>query len=127
MDDLCRENILDHFKHSRNCEKLNKKNIQASDNLVSCGDELTLELLIKNDRVSEVNFYGQGCAISVSAASMLTETIKAKKISDLQRLNKDDILKLLGISLTPNRLKCALLSLEILHKALQNYGLQSHS
>ncbi|HCS78372.1 TPA: Fe-S cluster protein [Patescibacteria group bacterium] len=126
MDDLCRENILDHFKHPRNFGKLNKKNIQASDNLVSCGDELTLELLIKNDRVSEVNFYGQGCAISVSAASMLTETIKAKKISDLQRLNKDDILKLLGISLTPTRLKCALLSLEILHKALQNYGIQSH-
>jgi|SRR3989344_3555811 len=126
MDDLYRENILDHYKHPRNFGKLIKKNAQASDNLVSCGDELGLELLLKNDRVSEVKFHGQGCAISVAAASMLTETIKAKKISDLQRLNRDDILRLLGISLTPTRLKCALLSLEILHKALKNYGIQSH-
>src|SRR3989344_742011 len=127
MDNLYRENILDHYKHPRNFGKLVYKNAEATDNLVSCGDELALELLIKNEHISEIKFYGQGCAISVSAASMLTEIVKGKKIADFQRLNKDDILKLLGISLTPTRLKCALLSLEILHKALQNYGLQSHS
>lgn len=120
MDDLYRENILDHFKHPRNFGKLERANAVASDNLVSCGDSLSMELLVKKKILKEVRFQGQGCAISMAAASMLTETIKGKSIGDLKRLTKDDILIMLGINPTPTRLKCALLSLEVLHKALNN-------
>ena len=70
--------------------------------------------------MADIRFQGVGCAISMSSASMLTEVVKGKKIHDLQTLTKDDILKMLGVKLTPTRLKCALLSLEVLHKALNN-------
>lgn len=121
MDDLYREHILDHYKHPRNFGILKDANVVASDNLVSCGDQLSMQLQIKNNVVAEVMFQGQGCAISISSASMLTEIAKNKTIDDLKTLNKDDILRLLGINPTPTRLNCALLSLEVLHQALNKY------
>ncbi|MEK7165897.1 MAG: iron-sulfur cluster assembly scaffold protein [Patescibacteria group bacterium] len=122
MDDLYREHILDHYKHPRNFGILKYANVVASDNLVSCGDQLSMQLQIKNNVVVEVMFQGQGCAISISSASMLTEIAKNKTIDDLKTLNKDDILRMLGINPTPTRLNCVLLSLEVLHQALNKYG-----
>jgi nitrogen fixation NifU-like protein len=121
MDEIYRENILDHFKHPRNFGTLDQKSNTASDDLVSCGDKLSLELLVdKQGKVEAVAWYGKGCAISMSAASMLSEYIKGKSVSVLKQLKKDDILDMLGVGLTPTRLKCALLSLEVLHKALKS-------
>lgn len=79
-----------------------------------------MELQVEKNKVVEIKFQGQGCAISISSASMLTELAKGKSVVDLKRLGKDDILAMLGIAPTPTRLKCALLSLEVLHKALHN-------
>ncbi len=122
MDNLYRENILDHYKHPRNFGKLDKANAQASDNLVSCGDKLLMQLLIEDKGfVKDIKFDGTGCAISMASASMLTEIVKGKNIAGLKRLGKDDILKMLGVELTPTRLKCALLSLEVLQKVINNY------
>ena len=123
MDDLYREQILDHYRHPRNFGKLKKANAKAEDELVSCGDRLTIELLVdvNSNKVEQVAFNGEGCAISMASASMLSEIVEDKSIHSLKRLTKDDILKLLGIHPTPSRLKCALLSLEVLHKALKNY------
>ena len=123
MDELYREQILEHYRHPRNFGKLKKANAKASDELVSCGDKLDLELWIdpKTKKVKHIGFSGIGCAISMASASLLGEYILDKPISALQRLGKDDILRLLGINPTPTRLKCALLSLEVLHKALNNY------
>ena len=118
MDDIYREQILDHYKHPRNFGKLAQSTVSASDNVVSCGDMLSMELNIANQQVTEVAFQGNGCAISMASASMLTEVVVGKKIADLKSLGKDDILRMLGINPTPTRLKCALLSLEVLHKAL---------
>lgn len=121
MDDIYREQILDHYKHPHNFGKLTNPNSVASDNLVSCGDKLLIELLIDKNKqiVNDIKFQGVGCAISMASASMLSERIKGEQIKVLKRLTKDDILKMLGISLTPTRLKCALLALEVLHKALK--------
>lgn len=121
MNDLYREQILEHYKHPRNFGKLKKANAVASDNLVSCGDQLAMELLVKAGKVVDVKFSGSGCAISMASASILTENIKGKKISALKILGRDDILKLLKINPTPTRLKCALLSLEVLHKAIAQH------
>lgn len=120
MDEIYREQILEHYKHPRNFGRLKKANAVASDNLVSCGDQLSMQLLIGEDVVRDIKFQGTGCAISMASASMLTEFVKGKPVSDLKRLTKDDILGMLGINPTPTRLKCALLSLEVLHKALRN-------
>jgi nitrogen fixation NifU-like protein len=118
MDDLYREQILDHFKHPRNFGKLGKATTSAKDNLVSCGDSLSMELRVENKTVKDIKFEGTGCAISMASASMLTELVKEKSVRDLKKLTKNDILTMLGINPTPTRLKCALLSLEVLHKAL---------
>jgi nitrogen fixation protein NifU and related proteins len=124
MDNLYKENILDHYKHPRNFGKLENANAKASDNLISCGDQLSMELNINKDVVKDIKFTGLGCAISMASASMLTEIVKGKDISGLKRLTRDDILKMLGVELTPTRVKCAMLSLEVLNKAILNY---SHS
>jgi nitrogen fixation NifU-like protein len=118
MDDIYREHILDHYKHPRNFGSLKNVTASASDEVISCGDSLSMELFVKNGTVSDITFQGTGCAISMASASLLTETAKGKRTIDLQRLDKDAILKLLGISLSATRLKCALLSLEVLHKAI---------
>lgn len=120
MDNIYRENILDHYKYPRNFGRLKKITGSASDGIVSCGDSLSIDLYVNKEVLSDIKFTGDGCAISMASASMLTEYAKEKSITNLQRLKSDDILKMLGINLTPTRLKCALLSLEVLQKAINN-------
>lgn len=129
MDDLYREIILDHFKYPRNFGKL--KNPTASFSLYNsaCGDKITIELRITNNEsrikiIEEIRFNGEGCAISTASASMLMEKVLGKNIEDIKKLNTEDILKMLGITLTPTRLKCALLPLEVLQKAINSIKIQ---
>ena len=126
-----REIILEHWRHPHNfvqIEKAGKKTFVhngpkaryiASRYNPSCGDEIRLEILFKEDQVKEVKFPGVGCAISQASASLLTDYLKGKKIKDLEKIDKDTILKLLGVEIGPTRLKCALLSLEALKKLIQ--------
>lgn len=118
MDSLYREHILDHYKHPRNFGSLSAPTHHASENLVSCGDQLTVSLIISENVISDIRFSGTGCAISIASASLLSEFTKDKKVAEVRSFSKETILKLLGIDLGPTRLKCALLSLEVLHKAL---------
>jgi nitrogen fixation NifU-like protein len=88
-----------------------------------CGDRIgmAIKLGTKNNKqrtIEDVKFMGEGCAVSLATASMLTEKVKGLSIGAVKKLKKEDILKLLGIELTPTRLKCALLPLEVLHKTL---------
>ncbi len=126
MDDIYREIILDHFKNPRNFVKL--KNPTSSFSLYNsaCGDRITIELRIANNEsrikiIENIKFNGEGCAISTASASMLTEKVLGKNIEEIKKLKTEDILKMLGITLTPTRLKCALLPLEVLHKAISSF------
>lgn len=85
-----------------------------------CGDKLHMELIEKDGVVVDVGFTGEGCAISTASASMLSEYAKGKKTSELVALTTDDVIGLLGIELTPNRMKCALLSWEALVKLIRS-------
>lgn len=125
MDDIYREIILDHFKNPRNFGKL--KNPSASFSLYNsaCGDKITIDIVIKNKEqttdnkiINEIKFTGEGCAISIASASMLTEKVMGRNIIDVAKMNTEEVLKMLGINLTPTRLKCALLPLEVLQKTL---------
>lgn len=127
MDDFYRENILDHYKNPRNFGKLSDSDYSAQVANPLCGDRIGMEIKFKVQNghppgkfkvIKEIRFYGEGCAISTAAASMLTEKAKGMEIREVQKLKTADILKLLGIELTPTRLKCALLPLEVLQKAL---------
>ncbi len=114
MDDLYRENIIDHFRHPRHKGHLDAPDVHYHDVNPFCGDEITIELKLDGDRVQEAAFDGKGCAISQAAASMLIDEIQGKTLDEVKALDKDDILDLLGIPIGPVRMKCALLSLKVL-------------
>jgi nitrogen fixation NifU-like protein len=119
--DIYQEIILDHYQHPRNYGKLKDGKILKLDN-PSCGDTLTFSLQIENSMIKDIQFEGSGCVISQASASILSEEIKGKSIEEVQKMTKDDILKLLGIELGSARLKCALLSLETVKKILLQYN-----
>ena len=117
--EMYQEQILDHYKHPRNHGEMPDADLHARDYNPLCGDDLTIYL--KTDEkgtIIDVKFVGQGCAISQSSASMLTVMLKGKNISDAMKIDSDRIVKMLGIPLSAVRLKCALLSLQVLKKAL---------
>jgi nitrogen fixation protein NifU and related proteins len=118
MDDFYRENILDHYKNPRNAGHLEAPTATAEGVNPLCGDELSIELQVDDGIVTDVRYNGRGCAISQAAASMLSDTIKGRRVGDLAGVGKDDVLEELGIPLTPIRLKCAMLSVGVLKVAL---------
>jgi nitrogen fixation protein NifU and related proteins len=119
MDDLYRDEILEHYRHPHNFGTLTEPDVVQEGSNPLCGDRITLMLGIGEDGViDEVAFTGRGCAISQASASMLTDEIKGKPLADLARLGRQDILDNLGIEISPARLKCAMLSLETLRKGV---------
>jgi nitrogen fixation NifU-like protein len=123
LDDLYRQDILDHSQNPRNFGTLEHPEISAEDSNPLCGDKIRMDLRIKDGTIEDVKFTGVGCSISRAAASMLTEEIKGKTLEEVKRIGRDDVLELLGIELGPVRLKCALLALKTLKVGI--YGLQS--
>lgn len=115
---IYQELILDHYKNPRNFGTLENATKSIALDNPFCGDKIRMDVIVKDGKIKEIKFSGQGCAISQASASMLTEYTLRKKVSDLQKLDKSFILKMLGIELSPNRLKCALLPLEVLQKCL---------
>ncbi len=116
--DIYREQILEHYKNPRNFGHLEKPEAAFETGNPLCGDRIGMEIRIKSKVVEDIRFWGEGCAISLASASMLTEKIKGQSLEEIKNLNKDDILKMLGIELSPVRLKCALLPLEVLQKTI---------
>lgn len=114
--DLYREQILDHYKNPRNFGKIKEKSKSTHGENPSCGDSITIGITIKNNRIDDIKFSGEGCAISIASASMLTEHVKGKKITEIANINFDDIEKLLGIKIAPARKRCAMLPLTVLKK-----------
>lgn len=122
MDDFYRELILDHYKNPRHKGKLEPNDFSYEDSNPLCGDQIRIDVRLDADqRVKEVAFTGRGCAISQASASLLTESIVGKPLAEIKQLTREDVLELLGIELTPARLKCAMLSLKVLKAGA--YGL----
>jgi nitrogen fixation NifU-like protein len=119
-----REYILDHYRNPRNYGKLENPSAHAEDSNPLCGDQLAIDLMVERDRVTAVRFQGRGCAISQAAASMLSEMIEGQPVAEVVKLGKDDILEALGIPISPARMKCAFLSLRVLHRSLALAGLE---
>jgi nitrogen fixation NifU-like protein len=115
MYDMYRENILDHAQNPRFPGVLEPADIDHEENNPLCGDRLRLTLrLDENNRITALAWDGEGCAISQASASMLGEQIMGKTLEEIRSLSKEDIFEMLGIPLSPNRMKCALLSLQVL-------------
>lgn len=116
--DIYREHIIEHAKNPSNFKPLTEYTHVGSGEHALCGDELSVQLNVRNDVIQEIGFQGHGCAICMASASILSEEIMGKSVAAVQSMTKDDLLGELGIPLSPNRMKCALLSLETVHNAL---------
>lgn len=115
--DIYREEILDHYKHPRNFGHLDRPDAKVEEGNVTCGDRIVMEIKGQK-KIDNIKFSGEGCAISQASASMLTEKVKGMTLKEAMNLKTNDIMELLGTSLTPSRIKCALLPLEVLTKAI---------
>jgi nitrogen fixation protein NifU and related proteins len=117
--EIYKENIIDHYKHPHNKHKLENATCVEKGINPLCGDHLEIYLKIESEKVVDVGFEGDGCAISQASISLLTDAIKGKKISEVLALTESDVYELLGIPISHTRRKCALLSLNTVHKALE--------
>lgn len=95
--------------------------MESYDENTICGDKIKMQIKLDGNKIKDVKFSGDGCAICISSASMLTTLIKGKKLSEVKDISKENVFKLLGINLTPIRIKCALLSLKVLKMSLVSF------
>ena len=119
MDDLYRDYILEHYRRPHNFGVLDGATISQEGANPLCGDRITLQLRVRGGVIDGVGFTGRGCAISQASASLLTDEIKGKGVETANAMAPANVLEMLGIDISPARMKCALLSLETLHGALE--------
>jgi nitrogen fixation NifU-like protein len=141
LGDLYQEVILDHNKKPRNFGKVEGANRSAKGHNPLCGDQITLTLKVEGDRIEEIAFEGQGCAISKASASLMTSAVKGKSRSEARAMF-DAFRKMVtgdppseeerramgklevfsGVSEFPARVKCAILAWHTLRGALESPG-----
>jgi nitrogen fixation NifU-like protein len=136
LDELYQEIILDHYRHPRGRGELEPPKITQEGFNPSCGDEVILDLRVENGRVQDVRFHGRGCSISQASASMMTEAIKGKTLTEAHAIIQQvlalvkgetegdpetlgDIVALAGVRNFPVRVKCATLAWHTLEEALK--------
>lgn len=140
LRELYQEVILDHNRHPRNRGSLSDANRSAEGHNPLCGDNVTVFLHTEGDRVTDVSFEGQGCAISTASASLMTEAVKGKTLEEAEQIfrefqtmvtetgeatphpNLGDLEVLAGVREYPVRIKCATLPWHTLHAALRGGG-----
>jgi nitrogen fixation NifU-like protein len=122
MDDLYRDYILEHYRRPHNFGVIEDADASYEGANPLCGDRITLMLGVTDGIVDRVGFTGRGCAISQASASLLTDEIKGKPLTEVAAFRADDLLDLLGIDISPARLKCAMLSHDSLQHTLEELG-----
>jgi nitrogen fixation NifU-like protein len=118
MDELYREYILDHYKNPRHFGELEPHDVECFDRNPLCGDELGVQIRLEGDRISDLRFHGQGCAISQATASIISEELIGKTVPEVADLDRNFVTEEIGLELSPTRLKCGLLGLKVVQGAL---------
>lgn len=134
-DDLYSEILLDHYRYPRNIGTLENPTVHADGKNPLCGDELELDVLFDGERLKEIRFKGRGCAIFMASASMMTEVMQGKTISEIKKwikrfkeflrngkppddVDMGDMESLAGVAQLPVRVKCALLAWTTLEEGI---------
>ncbi|MBD8027370.1 SUF system NifU family Fe-S cluster assembly protein [Ureibacillus sp. Re31] len=137
LDQLYRSVIMDHYKKPRNKGSLEGDSVTIDMNNPTCGDRIHLTLKINDGIVEDAKFDGEGCSISMSSASMMTEVIKGKKLNEALELadifskmmlgedysdkyDLGDVEALQGVSKFPARIKCATLAWKAMEKGVSD-------
>ena len=121
MEDIYQEFIIELYKNPLNFGRIDDATYRAEIYNSTCGDRIELFIKVKDGMIEEAKFTGTGCAISQASSSLFTGFLKGKKLEDLGKISRDDVLKLIKIDLSknPTRMKCALLPLDALRKAVK--------
>ena len=121
--DLYREQILDHYKRPRNYGELPEATFSHRGENPVCGDDITMDIRLDEDEevIEAVSFYGDGCAISQAAASLLTGKLTGMTLEELHELDRDDMIDLLGVEISPMRIKCAVLAEKVAQDGARIY------
>lgn len=134
LDDLYRRVIMDHYKNPRNRGKFEDGGLTVDLNNPTCGDRISLQLKVEDGIVKDARFMGEGCSISMSSASMMTEAVKGRTFEEAMELAErfsslmkgepaefddyEDIEALSGVNKFPARIKCATLAWNALKKGI---------
>ena len=120
--DMYQDNILDHYENPSHQGTLDHPTFEIRDLNPLCGDEVRIQARLDDaGRLAAIRFEGKGCVISLAAASMLLEAVEGKTLDAVKKMGRQDMLDLLGVPLTTMRIKCAMLPLRALEKAIHRY------
>ena len=110
--DMYRQRIMDHYKNPRNEGELADATFSHAGENPSCGDTIRVDVGLADDgeTIERVAFSGEGCAISQAAASMFTGELRGTTLDELEAMDRDDVLDVLGVDVSPMRIKCAVLA-----------------
>jgi nitrogen fixation NifU-like protein len=110
--DMYRQQILDHYKNPRNYGEIEDPTFTHIGENPMCGDEIRMDVVLDEgeETIEQVAFQGDGCAISQASASMLSQELAGMAVEDLEAMDRDDITDMLGVDISPMRVKCAVLA-----------------
>jgi len=109
MQDVYSQEFLYHFKNQPYKKMVKKPNLSGTSKNLSCGDKMSVNLVVKNGVIRDIGYNPNGCVVSSGAMSILAEFVIGKTVKDVKTLKEDDVIKLLHINLTPSRVLCALM------------------
>lgn len=116
--DLYKSNIIEHYKAPRHTEPIEGATHSVDVMNSTCGDDIHLDVEIRDGVFQKLSHQSRGCAISVASMSLLSDMILGKTIEEVRKINKEDIFNMVGMEPTSGRIKCALLSYDALQKVL---------
>jgi nitrogen fixation protein NifU and related proteins len=118
--DMYQERILQHYRSPKNFGQLEHPDFTGEESNPLCGDHIRIDLRLDptKEKIAEVRFSGDGCAISMASASMLTQKLLGQPLPAVEKVSRDDVLQLVAIPLSPVRVKCALTGFTALGRAL---------
>jgi nitrogen fixation NifU-like protein len=121
--DMYRQQILDHYKNPRNYGEIEDPTFTHVGENPMCGDTIEMDVVLDDDEetIKHVAFRGDGCAISQAAASMLSEKLQGIAVDELREMDRDDIIDMLGVDISPMRVKCAVLAEKVAQDGTEIY------
>ncbi|WP_078579259.1 Fe-S cluster assembly sulfur transfer protein SufU [Salipaludibacillus agaradhaerens] len=137
LDTLYRQVIMDHYKNPRNRGELEGDSLKVNMNNPTCGDRIQLQMQVNNGKIEDAKFVGEGCSISLSSASMMTQAVKGRPVEEALQMSEifskmmlgeeydeghfdlGDIEALQGVAKFPARIKCATLAWKAMEKGLE--------